>query len=81
MNNKPQIKIGSVKTQGLLETAAFTTRFDKLMAWGRKNSLWPLPYGTACCGIELMSVLGPKYDMAVLVQRWCGSLLDNQIYS
>ena len=64
MNNKPQIKIGSVKTQGLLETAAFTTRFDKLMAWGRKNSLWPLPYGTACCGIELMSVLGPKYDMA-----------------
>ena len=52
------------ETQGLLETAALTTSFDKFMAWGHKNSLWPLPYGTACCGIELMSVLGPKYDLA-----------------
>jgi len=31
---------------------------------GRKNSLWPMPYGTACCGIEMMSVMGPRYDLA-----------------
>ena len=43
---------------------AFTTRLDKIVAWGRKNSLWPLPYGTACCGIEMMSVMGPRYDLA-----------------
>jgi len=43
---------------------AFTTRLDDLVAWGRKNALWPMPYGTACCGIELMSVMGPKYDLA-----------------
>lgn len=43
---------------------AFTSRIDALKAWGRKNSLWPMPYGTACCGIELMSVMGPKYDLA-----------------
>lgn len=43
---------------------AFTTKFDAIVAWGRKNSLWPMTYGTACCGIELMSVLGPKYDLA-----------------
>lgn len=43
---------------------ALTSRVDKFIAWGRKNSLWPLPYGTACCGIELMSVMGPKYDLA-----------------
>ena len=43
---------------------AFTSQVDKLLAWGRRNSLWPLPYGTACCGIELMSVLGPRYDLA-----------------
>ena len=41
-----------------------TTQLDKIVGWGRKNSLWPLPYGTACCGIELMSVMGPKYDLA-----------------
>ncbi len=43
---------------------AFTTKLDDLVAWGRRNSLWPMPYGTACCGIELMSVMGPKYDLA-----------------
>jgi NADH-quinone oxidoreductase subunit B len=43
---------------------AFATRLDDIVAWGRKNSLWPLPYGTACCGIELMSVMGPRYDLA-----------------
>jgi len=43
---------------------AFTTRLDDIVAWGSKNSLWPMPYGTACCGIELMSVMGPKYDLA-----------------
>ncbi len=41
-----------------------TTRADKFISWGRKNSLWPLPFGTACCGIEFMSVVGPRYDLA-----------------
>lgn len=41
-----------------------TTKIDALINWGRKNSLWPMPFGTACCAIEFMSVLGPKYDMA-----------------
>lgn len=48
----------------LLQSAGITTRMDAIIAWGRKNSLWPLPFGTACCGIELMSVMGPKYDLA-----------------
>ncbi len=43
---------------------ALTTKLDALVAWGQRNSLWPLPFGTACCGIELMSVMGPKYDLA-----------------
>ena len=43
---------------------AFTSKIDKIVAWGRKNSLWPMPYGTACCGIEMMSVMGPRYDLA-----------------
>ncbi len=43
---------------------SLTTRVEDFFAWGKKHSLWPMPYGTACCGIELMSVLGPKYDLA-----------------
>jgi len=53
--------------RGLVESSksyAFTTKIDKLIAWGRKNSLWPMPYGTACCGIEMMSIMGPRYDLA-----------------
>ncbi len=48
----------------LPENVGLTTKLDSIVAWGRKNSLWPLPFGTACCGIEMMSVMGPKYDLA-----------------
>ena len=41
-----------------------TTKYKEFVSWARKNSLWPYPFGTACCGIELMSVMGPKYDLA-----------------
>jgi NADH-quinone oxidoreductase subunit B len=41
-----------------------TTKVDEVVTWARRNSLWPYPFGTACCGIELMSVMGPKYDLA-----------------
>lgn len=62
----PEIQTVDLEAQAkeFLKTGAFTTRLDDIIAWGRKNSLWPLPYGTACCGIELMSVMGPKYDLA-----------------
>ena len=46
------------------ENAFFTSRVDRIVAWSRRNSLWPMTYGTACCGIEIMSVLGPRYDLA-----------------
>lgn len=40
------------------------TRADFLINWGRKNSLWPMPLGLSCCGIELMAIIGPKFDIA-----------------
>jgi len=51
------------EAEELGKSFATTSTLDAVIAWGRKNSLWPLPYGTACCGIELMSVMGPKYDL------------------
>ncbi len=32
--------------------------------WARKNSLWPMPFATACCGIELMATAASRYDIA-----------------
>ena len=43
---------------------AFTTKLDDFIAWNRKNSLWPLPFGTACCAIEYMSVVSSHYDVS-----------------
>jgi len=40
------------------------TKLEQLINWGRKRSPWPLPYGTACCGIEMMAALASGYDMA-----------------
>ncbi|WP_005036100.1 NADH-quinone oxidoreductase subunit B [Holophaga foetida] len=48
----------------LLNDAVMTTRLDAVLNWGRKNSLWPLPFGTACCAIEFMSMMASKYDFS-----------------
>jgi NADH-quinone oxidoreductase subunit B len=42
----------------------FATRLDKLVGMARKNSLWPLPFATSCCGIEFMATMGAHYDFA-----------------
>lgn len=42
----------------------FTTRIDAIINWGRMNSLFPMPYATACCGIEVMGMLSSVYDIA-----------------
>ena len=41
-----------------------TTRLEHLVDQARKNSLWPLPFGTACCAIEFMSVMMSHYDLS-----------------
>ena len=45
-------------------TGFMATRVDALVNWGRKNSLWPMPLGLSCCGIELMAMIGPKFDIS-----------------
>jgi NADH-quinone oxidoreductase subunit B len=38
--------------------------YDAVFNWARKNSLWPMQFGLACCAIEMMAVLDPRFDMA-----------------
>lgn len=41
-----------------------TTRLDEVVKWGRKFSLWPMPFGTACCAIEFMGAVSSHYDIS-----------------
>ncbi len=41
-----------------------TTQLDFLVNWARSNSLWPMPFGTACCAIEFMATAASRFDLA-----------------
>ena len=41
----------------------FTTKLSEVVGLARKNSLWPLPFATSCCGIEFMATMGAHYDL------------------
>jgi NADH-quinone oxidoreductase subunit B len=41
-----------------------TTQFNRVINWARRCSVWPLPFATACCGIELMSTAASRYDLS-----------------
>jgi NADH-quinone oxidoreductase subunit B len=41
-----------------------TTQLNRVVNWARRSSVWPLPFATACCGIELMATGASKHDLA-----------------
>ncbi|OOP57343.1 MAG: NADH dehydrogenase [Candidatus Brocadia carolinensis] len=41
-----------------------TTTLTAMINWARGSSLWPMPFGLACCAIEMMAVVAPRYDLA-----------------
>jgi NADH-quinone oxidoreductase subunit B len=47
-----------------IEGEVIVSRVDAVINWIRSNSIWPMPMGLACCGIELMAVGGARFDIA-----------------
>ena len=47
-----------------IEGNVILTRVDAAMNWVRKNSLWPMPMGLACCAIELMATASARFDIS-----------------
>ena len=58
---------GAHPGEGRLDTGIphnwMTTKLDYVINWARRNSLWPMPFGTACCAIEMMASAASKYDI------------------
>lgn len=61
---RPDEGAGSVAFAPASHDAWVTTRLDFLVNWARANSLWPMPFGTACCAIEFMATAASKFDLA-----------------
>jgi len=62
------LKSGSDPSMGI-ETALpvdsiLTTQLQRVINWSRRSSVWPLPFATACCGIELMATACSRFDLA-----------------
>ena len=41
-----------------------TTQLQRVVNWSRRSSVWPMPFATACCGIELMATACSRFDLA-----------------
>ena len=50
--------------EGISGQGFFATSLEKAVGLARKNSLWPLPFATSCCGIEFMATMASHYDLA-----------------
>src|SRR6202158_5974824 len=42
----------------------FVTTIEELYNWGRRNSVWPMQFGLACCAIEMIATTMARYDLA-----------------
>jgi NADH-quinone oxidoreductase subunit B len=47
-----------------LKGSVFVTTLDKVYNWSRKNSMWPLLFGLACCAIEMIATAASRWDLA-----------------
>ena len=50
--------------QASLQEGILTTTLDNAINWARKNSIWPMTFGLACCAIEMMSMSASRFDIS-----------------
>src|SRR5450755_2727479 len=59
LDNETVASAAAAASEGLV-----LTTLDKAVNWARKNSIWPMSFGLACCAIEMMSMSASRYDIA-----------------
>ena len=65
---KPEAPAAAVQGTGSYEETVqqsiMLSSVQSLLAWGRKNSMWPFHFGLSCCFVEMATSMTPKYDLA-----------------
>jgi NADH-quinone oxidoreductase subunit B len=59
LDNETVASAAAAASEGLV-----LTTLDKAVNWARKNSIWPMSFGLACCAIEMMSMSASRFDIA-----------------
>ncbi len=59
LDNESVTNVAAAASEGVV-----LTTLDKAVNWARKNSIWPMSFGLACCAIEMMSMSASRFDIA-----------------
>ncbi|HEX5554351.1 MAG TPA: NADH-quinone oxidoreductase subunit B family protein [Chitinophagaceae bacterium] len=63
-NNPTAVEEGNSSFEETVQKSVVLTRMEDLVAWGRKNSIWPFNFGLSCCYVEMATSITSKYDIA-----------------
>jgi NADH-quinone oxidoreductase subunit B len=64
ISGQTDVKLVKEGLEGYMGDGFMATQAAKWVGMARKNSIWPLPFATSCCGIEFMATMGSHYDLA-----------------
>src|ERR1700677_689879 len=58
------VRPGESQAETSVRQSVIFSRLQDLLAWGRKNSIWPFNFGLSCCYVEMATSLTSKYDIS-----------------
>ena len=64
MSTNGEVPTADVLIPDAVADNIFITSLDKIYNWSRRNSLWPLGFGLACCAIEMICTAASRFDLA-----------------